>query len=307
MRQEKSGFWGFFAKVFVAAVFLIAVYYVWRPAFWAESSADPQLTPTIFIPPETLSSPADNEPSPDPSENRSGVPVHADEIADTRFLELINGEYPVGGETESVGPAWPTVAVSAKTVTLHETALDALNSFFDAAVQEDFNSFYLGSGYRGAAEQREIYNNASDKSFVQKPGHSEHQTGLAADIFALGVGQYDMEGTPEALWLAENAWRYGFILRYPEEKESITKISYEPWHFRYLGRFHAWYCYTNDLCLEEYIALLKDAGEIRAELDGFMYTVLYQTPEDGILIMPENLNYSVSGDNTGGYIVTAWE
>ncbi len=306
MRQEKrrSGFWGFFAKVFTAAAFLIAVYFVWKPAFWAQPPVpDATVTPPGLGVLATPSPSATSEPSP----QQAGIPVRVEEIEDTRFLELVNEDHSVSDETKNIGSAWPTVAVSTKRILLHDTALEALNDLFDAASEEGFDSFYLGSGYRGEEAQREVYENASDRSYVQKPGHSEHHTGLAADIFALGVGQYDMAETSEATWLAENAWQYGFILRYPEGKEDITKISYEPWHFRYLGRFHAWYCETNNLCFEEYINLLKNSGEIQAELDGLSYTVLYQVPENGIIILPDKQKCIVSGDNTGGYIITAWE
>ena len=83
---------------------------------------------------------------------------------------------------------------------------------------------------------------------VAVPGTSEHQTGLAMDITG-SQKLYD--------WLAENSWKYGFILRYPDDKIDITGIIYEPWHFRYVGRDFAKDIYESGLCLEEYLELLK--------------------------------------------------
>lgn len=92
--------------------------------------------------------------------------------------------------------------------------------------------------------------------WVARPGTSEHQLGLAVDIVAesypvLDAGQED---TPEQQWLMANSYRYGFVLRYPEDKSYITRIGYEPWHYRYVGIEAAEQMYWNDLCLEEYLA-----------------------------------------------------
>jgi len=86
--------------------------------------------------------------------------------------------------------------------------------------------------------------------------NNEHQLGLAADIVALDYQTLDdgYANTPEAKWLKEHAHEYGFILRYPADKEDITKIVYEPWHFRYVGREHAQEIKKLNICLEEYVA-----------------------------------------------------
>lgn len=106
------------------------------------------------------------------------------------------------------------------------------------------------------------YNEAYEvaKTIVALPGTSEHNLGLAADIVALDYQMLD-EGyaaTPEAKWLKENSAKYGFVLRYPAEKEEITKIIYEPWHFRYVGTEHAQEINRLNLCLEEYLDYLKN-------------------------------------------------
>jgi D-alanyl-D-alanine carboxypeptidase len=90
---------------------------------------------------------------------------------------------------------------------------------------------------------------------VALPGHSEHQLGLALDIVSAGHQVLDESQslTPEGQWLRENSWRYGFVLRYLEDKTHITGVFYEPWHFRYVGREAAQYMWENNLVLEEYL------------------------------------------------------
>lgn len=92
---------------------------------------------------------------------------------------------------------------------------------------------------------------------VAVPGTSEHQLGLAVDIIdsdytALDEGQ---ASTATQLWLMENSWRYGFILRYPEDKSEVTGIIYEPWHYRYVGEASAKAIYESGLCFEEWLEI----------------------------------------------------
>lgn len=99
-------------------------------------------------------------------------------------------------------------------------------------------------GY-GAAEA-----NMEARRWVAEDGYSEHQTGLAVDINA---DIKKSSGNQVYQWLAKNAWKYGFILRYPPEKEEITGTGYEPWHYRYVGKGPAAVIYQQALCLEEYV------------------------------------------------------
>ena len=85
---------------------------------------------------------------------------------------------------------------------------------------------------------------------VQVPGYSEHETGLAIDFS--NEGHYD-ENEKMWEWLKNNAYKYGFILRYPEDKYEITKIDYEPWHYRYVGKKSAKEISNKNLTLEEYL------------------------------------------------------
>lgn len=124
----------------------------------------------------------------------------------------------------------------------------------------------IGEAYRTAEEQEEIMQNyisdyiaqgyseedakAEAKKWVAKPGTSEHQLGLALDINA-DTNYSSNEAVYN--WLADNAYKYGFILRYPQGKEDITGIDYEPWHYRYVGKIAAEEIYNSGVCLEEYL------------------------------------------------------
>lgn len=131
--------------------------------------------------------------------------------------------------------------------------------FYDAKAQ-GFDLFLL-CGYRSYNTQISLYNQdimTSGKNFsdsVAKAGDSEHQSGLAVDITIRDLDfqlSQDFRDTAEGTWLAENAHKYGFVIRYPKDKEHITGYIYEPWHLRYIGDVDlATYCYENNLTLEE--------------------------------------------------------
>lgn len=118
---------------------------------------------------------------------------------------------------------------------------------------------HIRSGYRSYSYQKNLYNNyvaqdgkAAADRYSARPGHSEHQTGLAFDVNSLSQS---FENTPEGKWMAKNCWKYGFIIRYPKGKESITGYMYEPWHIRYLGKENARAVYDSGLTLEEYLGI----------------------------------------------------
>ncbi|WP_346889915.1 M15 family metallopeptidase [Clostridium sp. UBA1056] len=114
------------------------------------------------------------------------------------------------------------------------------------------------SGYRSYKSQEKVYISRVKSegrkladAYVAKPGSSEHQTGLCIDI--TNEDRYFVEGTKEADWLAENCYKFGFIIRYPYGRKNITGIEYEPWHIRYIGKEAAKYIYDNRITLEEYL------------------------------------------------------
>ena len=117
------------------------------------------------------------------------------------------------------------------------------------------------SGFRSYATQKTLYNNyvardgkAAADRYSARAGHSEHQTGLAADINSL---EQSFENTKEGKWLNDNCYKYGFIIRYPKGKENITGYMFEPWHIRYVGTDVATKLYNNGnwISLEEYLGI----------------------------------------------------
>lgn len=107
---------------------------------------------------------------------------------------------------------------------------------------------------------------ANVATYSCRPGTSDHQTGLAVDIIQSSLpSEYlhliqEFGETEAGIWLAENAYKFGFVLRFPADKEGITGIIYEPWHFRFVGREHATRMYEMNLCLEEYVEYLYNTG-----------------------------------------------
>ena len=154
--------------------------------------------------------------------------------------------------------------ISYDPIRLRETAANALQVMFDAA-QEEGIYLYAHSGYRSYQTQNTMYynrlksNNGVDDGVVQYPGASEHQSGLAIDIInKAGIGKKFTSAfgtTKEGLWVAEHCWDYGFIIRYPENSESITGYMYEPWHIRYVGEEPAKAIMSEGITLEEYLGV----------------------------------------------------
>lgn len=144
---------------------------------------------------------------------------------------------------------------------LRKEAAKALENMFQEAKRQGICLCAI-SGYRSYKRQAEIYENnikikgaIHTEQYSAKPGHSEHQTGLAMDVSCASC-QFELEeefaSTPEGLWLSFNAPYYGFILRYPYNKTAITGYAYEPWHIRYVGYPLSIYISKNNLTLEEF-------------------------------------------------------
>lgn len=126
------------------------------------------------------------------------------------------------------------------------------------AASSDGISLFGNSGYRSFKRQTELYNERVIRdgqeladAYVAKAGFSEHQTGLSIDL--TNSSNYFAKGTPEADWLCENAHKFGFIVRYPEDSIDITGIAYEPWHIRYVGDEAAQEIFDDNITLEEYL------------------------------------------------------
>lgn len=147
---------------------------------------------------------------------------------------------------------------------LADEVIEAFNEMKEAAKQDGL-IINIRSGYRSYNTQKQLYDayvrrdgEENANRYSAKPGQSEHQTGLAIDITNeltnKSIGSW-FNDTPQAEWLYENAYKYGFILRYPEGKEHITGYKYESWHYRYIGKEHSENFKMNNLTLEEYFGL----------------------------------------------------
>lgn len=231
-------------------------------------------------------------------------------------LVLVNAQYPIkcmdNGNLTTVDSYFPNVL---------------LRSEAASALQKILSKIMAGkeivpvSGYRSMKEQITIYQNslrnngeAFTNQFVALPGHSEHQTGLAID---LGQNQkkidfirpnFPYEGICGDFRKA--APDFGFVERYPKEKETITGIAHEPWHFRYVGYPHSRIMVEHSLTLEEYVNFIKSYRED----DRLLYSQeqntaieVYYVPalkSETTIIIPEQSAYQISGNNVDGFIIT---
>ncbi|UQZ36237.1 D-Ala-D-Ala carboxypeptidase VanY [Paenibacillus sp. PK3_47] len=172
-----------------------------------------------------------------------------------------------------------------------------------AAAEDGVTHFMISSGYRDEAEQQQLYEDKGAE-YALPPGHSEHNLGLSLDI---GSTEAEMSRAPEGTWLKDHAAEYGFILRYPKDKVSITGIHYEPWHFRYVGLPHSLIMQQKNFTLEEYLEYLSREGSISATLAGKTYEISYY-PVSGYtsIPVPADRRYEISGNNMEGVIVTVF-
>lgn len=143
---------------------------------------------------------------------------------------------------------------------LKEEAYLALKALFNEAENNNLQ-LYLSNGYRTYEKQDKIYSEYLTQSidadiYSARPGHSEHQTGLAVDITCQSINYQlieDFVTTEEGKFIKQNAHRFGFIERYPKDKEKVTGYIYEPWHIRYVGIKAATIIYQTNITLEEYL------------------------------------------------------
>ena len=153
---------------------------------------------------------------------------------------------------------------------MDKRAAPAMREMIQAA-KEDGVELMLCSAYRSIEKQQQLFDRSQQAYMAQGmseeeayaktatetaiPGTSEHQTGLAADIVTPTYQMLDagFADTPAGQWLSEHATEYGFVLRYPQDKQEVTGIIYESWHYRFIGKTHAKLMKESGLCLEEYL------------------------------------------------------
>ena len=174
---------------------------------------------------------------------------------------------------ENLLPENFTVKVSDidKTRQFDSRAIGELNDMMNAMKKDGINNVWVQSAYRSVARQKELYDSSVKKylqqgktqeeaekltdEYINKPGSSDHNLGLAVDFNYVDNKFEKLDGFK---WLKNNAENYGFVLRYPKDKEDITKIAYESWHWRYVGVEHAKKMNELNMCLEEYIEYLSE-------------------------------------------------
>jgi D-alanyl-D-alanine carboxypeptidase len=178
----------------------------------------------------------------------------------------------------------------------------------------------LSEGYRSGAEQDALYNAAVEADgeevadqFVAKSGYSEYHTG-----YGCSFSFYTEDGTvmdfttdDDSDWLTRNCSRFGFVVRYPEGKSDITGYESQPYHFRYVGKPHSYLMGLKGYCLEEYLEYLShypfDGSHIQVTDNDNKTYEIYYVPSEGETTqvpVPAEEPYTISGDNSGGFIVT---
>jgi len=177
-------------------------------------------------------------------------------------LQLVNADIAISSEEVILGRVQGEFFVD-------ERIVAAVENLLNGAAQAGI-TLEIISAYRSITEQENILNNLAQeigskecKSVAEK-GHSEHHLGLAIDVIdanCRGIAlSSELSNSPGGIWLRENAPNFGFIMRYPENKEKITKIIFEPWHYRFVGVEAAVFMKENGLTLEELHDKLKEAG-----------------------------------------------
>lgn len=187
---------------------------------------------------------------------------------------------------------------------LSEAVALAFGEMVATAKEEGVHHFSINSGYRDFEEQRLLYEQMGS-DYALPAGYSEHNLGLSLDV---GSTQASMNEAPEGKWIEENAWKHGFILRYPKDKTDVTGIQYEPWHIRYVGLPHSAIIEEKNFALEEYLEYLTQEKNITARFQGQKYTISYYPVTGNQTIpIPNNNQYEISGNNVDGVIVTVLE
>ncbi|MEH7350071.1 VanY-A/VanY-F/VanY-M family D-Ala-D-Ala carboxypeptidase [Gottfriedia acidiceleris] len=188
-------------------------------------------------------------------------------------------------------------------IELSEDVARKFSEMIVSAKKEGVHHFTINSGFRDFDEQNALYQKMGS-DYALPAGRSEHNLGLSLDV---GSTQMKMNEAPEGKWLEKNAWKYGFIIRYPKDKTAITGIQYEPWHIRYVGLPHSVIMEEKNFSLEEYLDFLKKQKSISATINGEKYEIsYYPVTKNTTIQVPTNLRYEISGNNMDGVIVTVF-
>ena len=209
-----------------------------------------------------------------------------DDKKNDKYLLLVNKQNTIGEDSvpENLVDVNTAYTTGGKAIKLEKTTAEAVLKMIDAMKKDGIGNVSITSGYRAYSYQKTLFDRyiANEKAahpdwsddevrkkvltYSAAPGTSEHQTGLCVDLWTSDMlelenygheGSYDDKGFAETAafeWLQENAHKYGFILRFPENKTGVTGYSYESWHYRYVGVDHAKEIHKKGITLEEYLA-----------------------------------------------------
>ncbi len=184
---------------------------------------------------------------------QGAVTAYVDDLSLGGYLFLVNREYAISSDYV------PDDLTEPKVLALEEMFEAAKKDGVQLAAVSGFRSY----GQQAAIHERKIQLKGKKQALrvSAPPGCSEHQLGLAMDLGTKkSIKLNESFGrTPEGQWVAENCWRFGFIVRYKAEWEDVTGYAYEPWHIRFVGKEHAKVIYDLDIPFETYIAQLRDA------------------------------------------------
>ena len=218
-----------------------------------------------------------------------------DRVVFDQSLMLINTKYMLPESFEADISEYKTTSVYMNNCMLSKYGE------LSADISRKFNQkLYVSSDFRTTEQQEELYR--QDPLTATLPRASEHQSGLALDVY---VAYYSGEGflkSPVGRYVNSHSWEYGFIIRYPSYGEESTGIRFEPWHIRYVGYPHAKVIYNNHITLEEYIALLEIG--VWYEIDGYYVCRQALSDADTLEVPNEFAECMISPDNTGYYIIT---
>ena len=219
--------------------------------------------------------------------------LEEDKVTVDQSLLLINGQNPLPDDFVAEVAEYKTSGV-----VMNSCIQKAYAELAQAVQQHCGEKLYVMSAYRTADEQAEILDE-SDPDTAAGLGESEHQSGLALDVYTTGYAGDAFLKSKAGQYVYEHCEEYGFILRYPQDKQDITGIRFEPWHIRYVGAPHAKIMQTNGWTLEEYLQKLE-LGTFY-EADGYL---VCRQKGDCIEVPKGGTAYRLSQDNQGGYILT---
>ena len=217
-----------------------------------------------------------------------------DNVTVDQSLMLINKQYRLDD-----GFVPQVSEYNSTTVYMNDCMIDAYAALSAAVRERTGNKLYVSSDLRTKEEQEALYRD--DPLTATEAGASEHQTGLALDVYVARFSGDAFIKSSSGRFVNSHSWEYGFIIRYPAYAEDVTGIRHEPWHIRYVGHPHADVIYNNHTTLEEYVQSLEIGKWY--EIDG--YLVCRQSLDGGKLTIPQSFDECIiSPDNLGNYIIT---